>query len=310
MRKIALILALVISGALFAASSASSGQGHAFEVTIGSGYASLGYKANNLTGRLESKTTGSYALQAHIGYNWFFSRYMGLAIGVDAHHYGQNTALDGLLSWDGVTDTDGELYEHILELKQWTERQECWTVEIPLSFVFSIPVSNVLNITAQVGAKYGLPLSATYSGHGTLTHTGYYEPWGLTLSDKPNHGFYTEENFRPKGQLPHKNYWTVFAKVGIALPLTEQLDMMIQIYANYAVTSFAEGGQDETIGFRNDRAGQEQNHYFMNDYISLTNTAIIANPLKPRDIGLELGVRYNISRPKPKQPCHCLGVYF
>lgn len=307
MRKFAFILVIAISLPILSAPRAYHSRGHAFEVSAGAGYASLGYEVNTIAGQLASKTAGTYSAQAHIGYNWFFSEYAGFAIGVDAQHYGQSATLDGLLHWNGVTDSDGELYEHILELRKWSERHDYWTIEVPVSFVFSIPVHNVVYITTQIGGKYGLPLSANYTGNGSLTHTGYYKPWNLTLSDKPNHGFYTEENFKPKGTLPSKSYWTVFAKAGVAVPLIEHLDLLVQAYFNYALTNIAEKGQDEPIGFRNDRAGQEQNHYFMSNYTDLHNTAVITDPFKPWAVGLEIGIRYTIAhRSKSKYPCRCL----
>ena len=307
MRRMAFISALLMAATLYAAPHTSHGR-HSFEATLGAGYASLGYPVTDLTDRLASKTIGSYGVQAHIGYNCFFSEYVGLAVGVDAHHYGQRTSLNGILSWNGVTDTDGERYEHILQLKPWTEHQDCWTIEIPLSLVFSIPVRNVLCITAQAGAKFALPLSATWNGHGTLVHSGYYEPWNLTLSDKPNHGFYTEQNFLPKGQWQSRNYWTLFAKTGVAMPLIEHLELLIQLYAHYALTPVGGESTGQPIGFRNDRPGQEQNHYFMTEYTPFLLSGVITGPSKPWDLGLEIGIRYTIAQRKTKYPCRCLGV--
>ena len=171
-----------------------------------------------------------------------------------------------------------------------------------------IPVSGKCSITAQIGGKFGLPISATYTGYGTLIHTGYYEPWNLILSDKPNHGFYTEREFKPKGQWQNKNYWTVFAKAGVALHIVEHLDLLIRLYADYALTSLADEGQNQGLGFLNDRPGQEQNHYFMNPYTDLRNTPVITGNIQPWDLGLEIGIRYTLSSHKQHYPCRCLGV--
>lgn len=311
MRKLSAILVLFFALPLWAANGLYHSKGHAFELTVGGGYSSLGYKVNNVADQLASKTTGSYSLQAHFGYNWFFTEYMGLAVGVDAQHYGQKATLNGLLTWNGVTDTNGERYNHILGLNNWSERQNYWAVEIPVSFVFSIPVRDVLYITAQLGGKYGLPLSQSYAGSGALTHSGFYEPWNLTLTNKPNHGFYTEQNFSPKGTLSKKNYWAIFAKAGVAIPLVDHLDLLVQAYFNYVLTNINESGQNEPLGFRNDRPGQEEAHYFMRNYTDLSNTGVINQPFKPWSVGLEIGVRYTIATKKAhKYPCRCLGYYW
>ena len=174
MRKITVIIALFILLPLWAAETGRyHSRGNAFEITAGGGYSSLGYKVNNVADQLASKTSGSYSLQAHIGYNWFFCEYAGLAVGADIQHYGQKATLNGLLTWSGVTDTDGEKYDHLLNLNNWTEQQNYWAVEIPVSFVFSFPVvQDKLYITAQVGGKYGIPLSAKYAGSGALGKHG------------------------------------------------------------------------------------------------------------------------------------------
>ena len=311
MRKIIAILIVFIALPLWAAGGVSHSRGHAFEVTVGGGYSSLGYKVNNVADRLASSTSGSYSLQAHIGYNWFFSEYMGVGIGVDAQHYGQKATLNGLLTWSGVTDTNGERYDHMLNLNNWAEQQNYWTVEIPLSLVFSFPVQDKLYITAQVGGKYGLPLSGKYAGSGSLTHSGYYEPWGLTLDNKPNHGFYTEQGFNPKGTLTKKNYWALFAKVGVAIPLVEHLDLLVQGYFNYALTAIGQSGRNEALGFRNDRPGQEEAHYFMQNYTDLSNTGVINGSFKPWSAGVEIGVRYTIqTKKKNNTPCRCLNNYW
>ena len=313
MRKITVIIALFILLPLWAAETGRyHSRGNAFEITVGGGYSSLGYKVNNVADQLASKTSGSYSLQVHIGYNWFFCEYAGLAVGADIQHYGQKATLNGLLTWSGVTDTDGEKYDHLLNLNNWTEQQNYWAVEIPVSFVFSFPVvQDKLYITAQVGGKYGIPLSAKYAGSGALTHSGYYAPWGLTLADKPNHGFYTEQGFTPKGTLPKKNYWTVFAKVGVAIPLVEHLDLLVQGYFNYALTAIGQSGSNVALGFRNDRPGQEEAHYFMQNYTDLSNTSVITGSFKPWSAGLEIGIRYTIPTKKTnKYPCRCLNNYW
>ena len=309
MRKILLISVLALTLPLWAADGYHS-RGHAFEVTVGGGYSSLGYKVNNVAERLTSETFGSYSVQAHIGYSWFFIEYMGISAGVDVQHYGQSNSLNGLLSWNGVTDTDGERYEHRLGINDWSERQDYWNLEVPVSLVFSIPVKDVVYITAQVGGKFGLPFVGTYTGGGDLTHSGYYEPWDLTLTNKPNHGFYSEGNFEPKGDIQKKNYWSIFAKAGVALPLIEHLDLLMQVYFNYALTEIADDGQYGLVGFRNDRPGQEEAHYFMTNYIDMRNTGVISQPAKPWSVGLEVGIRYTIpTKKKAKHPCHCMDDY-
>lgn len=303
-------MALVCALPLWSVENTVHSRGHSFEITVGGGYSSLGYKVNEVSALLNSRTIGSYSAQGHLGYNWFFTEYVGLGVGLDVEHYGQSAKLDGQLVWEGVTDTDGEKYDHHLALNKWSETQDYWTFEIPVSLVFSIPVQDKVYITLQAGGKYGIPLTAGYSGKGELTHTGYYKPWDLTLMEKPNHGFYSETAFTPKGAITRKNYWSVFAKAGVAIPLVEHLDLLVQAYFNYALTEVANTEQNGVLGFRDDRPGQEQTHYFMDPYIGLGNTAVITDAFKPWSVGLEVGIRYTITpERKAKYPCRCMDIY-
>jgi len=309
MRKTLLILALAAALPVWCAPNHS--KGHSFEFTIGGGYSMLGYGVKQATENLTPTSSGSYGVGLHLGYNWFFTEYVGLGVGVDAQRYGQSTTLNGTLSWIGVTDTDGELYDHRLALHSWKESQQYWNVEIPLSLVFSIPVDEKIYITAQIGAKYCVPISGSYSGGGVLTHSGYYQPWNLILEDKPNHGFYTENDFHPNGRMPKSNYWSIFGKLGVAIPLVDNLDMLIQATVNGAITPCAKEGEAQIIGFRNDRAGQEQTHYFMTDYIALYNTEFTTGKIKPLSAGLEIGIRYTIQAHRHRRyPCRCVRDYY
>ena len=65
MRKIALIAVLLIVWTFGAAEPARQKGGHAFEATVGAGYASLGYNVNDITPDIHTTTVGFYGLQAH-----------------------------------------------------------------------------------------------------------------------------------------------------------------------------------------------------------------------------------------------------
>ena len=313
MRRYTFVLMLLVAMTAVAQSTDHS-RGHSLEVTVGGGYSSLGYKPNSFE-TLDASSSGSYNLQAHIGYNFFFIEYMGVGIGADIARYGHTTTLKGELVYAGVTDTDGERYDHHVSLHDWDESQDLWALEVPLSLVFSIPIQDRVYITAQVGGKCGVPVASNYKGSGTITHYGYYEPWDLTLSDMANHGFYTNKDFAPKGKWDSQIYWSVFAKAGVAIPLIEHLDLLVQVYFNYALTKASQEGEEYgVVGFRNDRADGAAIHTFMPEYTDLRNTPVITSTYKPWSVGAEVGIRYTIPmRQHSKYPCRCVndayGIY-
>ena len=99
-----------------------------FDVSAGAGYSQLGYRAAETD--LHTSSIGDYGLNLHIGADYFFSTYFGFGIGADFTRYGQSLSMNGVLTWNGVTDTDadnsvyGERYDHTLTIHQWRERQQ------------------------------------------------------------------------------------------------------------------------------------------------------------------------------------------
>lgn len=305
MRKYLFILSLLVisTGTMAQYRKAAHSAGSSFELAIGGGYGSLGYGVAS-TETMQAKNLGDWAASAHIGYNYFFSEWVGIGVGVDVTRIGSTLRLEGEQTWTRVTDTDGERYDHVLRLSPWRETQQAVYLEPSLAIKTSIPAGDIY-VIAEVGAKYALPVLSGYYAKGELTHTGYYKPWDLTLSDMAPHGFYTEDAYRPKGDIV-KPEWriAVFAKAGVLIPLVEHLDLMVQAYGQYSVTSSAIGGEN-VPGFRQDREGMTDAHYFMPDYTSYTGSALVNGGYRPWMVGAEIGLRYTIPHGKAAKNCHC-----
>jgi len=309
MKKYTLPLILALAFASQTAYSGSwktyNGTSSRLEVSLGGGYSQLGYQFDKSSlpyPNLDVKATGSWSAKAHLGYRFFFTNWVGLGVGANFQRYGGAPQLDGTITYNGVTDTDGERYNHTVQLHKWQQRDEIYMVEIPVSLCFAIPVQQAMSITLELGGLYGIPVIKSYTGHGEITHTGYYEPWHLTLHDQPDHGFYTESSFAPKGSLSTQNAWAVFGKLGVAVPVAEHLELLVQAYAHYYLTSPIKVQEGGRLGFRNDREGMQQVHYFMSEYESLSTLGITKADPKPFNIGLEVGLRYSI----PHKSRHCL----
>ena len=276
----------------------------AFELGLGAGYGTLGYKAGENLPTMNITTSGSWSMTGHVGYSFFFCDYVGIGVGADITRHGQSAKLNGEQVWSDVTDTDGELYTHHTRLDGWKENQQTWYIEVPVSLKFNIPAGPIY-VLAELGGKYGLPISSSYNGSGDITHYGVYGPWALELRDMPDHGYYTESGYRPSEKMEGlKNRWSVFGKVGVGIPLNDWLDLTAQVYGQYALTSIGEAGGTENLGFLGDRAGQEKAHYFMSDYASITKTNLVNGQMKPWNIGVEIGLRFVIEhRKKECWPC-------
>lgn len=283
-----------------------------FELSVGGGWSSLGYKVNN-NGQplLTVKQAGSYGLTAHLGYGLMFNQYIGLGIGADFSRYGATTKISGTAQWKGVTDTDGELYDHLTDINNWKDVQEVYMVEIPLSVYFRAPLQDGRSwFSAVIGAKVGIPVLSNAKYSGELRHTAFYEPWQLTLlDDVRGHGFYSSEMSSSYSISPLTSY-AAFAKIGLETALDKKKKVYLygHIYANYYFTNtlkFQDPQKD--LGFINDSQDQalQAAHYFMQDYTSILDTKMTNGKAMPISIGIEIGVRFRIPHPK-HYPCHCI----
>lgn len=307
MKKIVILISalLVLPAAVHASHwQTENGTSSRFEVTVGGGYTALGYQFDNnlLPATMSVKNTGSWTVKGHIGYQFFFLKWMGIGVGANFQRYGGAAQLDGNMVWNKVTDTDGEMYNHTLSLNKWKQKDQIWMVEIPVSLCFAIPLNNVF-LTLEAGGMYGIPVIHNYKGDGTTQHTGYYEPWHLPLHDQPDHGFYTEKGFHPDGDIKTKSGFAIFGKIGVAIPMTDHLQLLVQAYGHYYLSSIVTTSDGNTFGFRNDRASMQDAHYFMEDYSSLSTTGLIKKDPKPWNVGVEVGIR--LVFPHRSRHCNC-----
>lgn len=302
--KRTLLFIVVLCSALTARAELSS----MLELSIGGGWSSLGYKVSN-DGLVKGQQQGSYGFDAHIGYGLMFNRYIGLGIGADFAHYGSTVKLGGTAMWQGVTDTDGERYDHSTEINKWKDVQDIFMVEIPLSVYFRVPMAGGNSwFSAVVGAKVGIPVISGAKYSGELTHTAGYEPWQLILQDVRGHGFYSSE-MSDKYSISQKTSYAAFAKIGLetALDKKQRICLYGHIYATYYFANTLKfSGLSKELGFINDSKdpSMQEAHYFMQDYTSILDTKLVKQKSCPIGIGVEIGVRFRFPHPK-KYPCHC-----
>lgn len=303
LRTILLSIAVLTTSSMYGLSSF-------IELSVGGGWSSLGYKLNNETQPgLMLKQNGSYGLEAHFGYGLQFTKNIGVGIGADLSRYGATAKINGQARWSGVRDTDGELYDHITSVQRWTDKQEIYMLEIPLSLYLRFPIATDVRIYGQIGAKACIPLMNKAHYEGTVSHQGFYEPWMLTVSDVPNHGFYTAD-MKSDYTISTKLTVAAFAKIGIEAPVDELRHVWLfgAIYGTmHFMPAIEVSATPAPIGWRNDIQGEanRQAHYFMSDYTPVYNTALMSGKPNPVAVGAEIGIRFRIPHPK-RYRSHCM----
>ena len=232
----------------------------------------------------------------NLGYSYFFLPWMGIGTGAYFSNYGSVATLNGEYVWNGETDSDGDVYNHHVKMNNWTERQITYMVEVPLAFQFQHNFNGRSGIYAAIGAKVGFPIYSDYRvTAGSMTHTGYYPAWDLTLHD--THEFYTEENQGQNGTFvnPHYSY-KAFLELGALFQIGKRTDLFVGIYANYGFNNIEPVAEaDKTqLGFRN------ADHQFMQPYNGLIGTDKVSG-FNALSGGIKLGLNVYMGRLTPKE---------
>ena len=261
---------------------------HNIDITAGGGIGSLGY---DLQG---GRQYPAYTWTAGLGYTWFFVPETGLQTGVQLTRLGSVASLTGSYVWqDLLTDASGDQYEHRMTFADWYEQQEAYLLEIPLGFTLHHYGRNNprAGVYAALGAKLQIPLFADYRHHsGSVTHSGYYPYWDLTLQDLPDR-FITEQTDVPQqgSFLQHLNRWNaaVYMELGTTIRCGAHTELIISAYGQYTVTDLLATpvGRLTSLGFANSRNG----YTFMPEYHGLIGTKAVT-ALHPWTAGIKLGL--------------------
>ena len=261
---------------------------HNIDITAGGGIGSLGY---NLQG---GRQYPAYTWSAGLGYTWFFVPGTGLQTGVQLTRLGSVASLTGSYVWqDLLTDASGDQYEHRMTFADWYEQQETYLLEIPLGFTLHHYGRNNprAGVYAALGAKLQIPLFADYRHHsGSVTHSGYYPYWDLTLQDLPDR-FITEQTDVPQqgSFLQHLNRWNaaVYMELGTTIRCGAHTELIISAYGQYTVTDLLATPVSRltSLGFANSRNG----YTFMPEYHGLIGTKAVT-ALHPWTAGVKFGL--------------------
>lgn len=249
---------------------------------------------------------GSYSYGVHIGYAVQFHRNVGLGLGVDLARYGTGTRITGDRYWMGVTDTEGEVYNHRMHIYSLRDQMQQIYLNIPLSLRLIVPLRGV-SLEGQIGGKLGVPLWTSFAYQGDVEHFGQYPQWGeMELSQVPNHGFYRTNKIAGANILPNQLTVFVFGKLGVVVPLTKILELTAHVGVDYGVWSTEMGNRaPETgngeLGCNNDK---DPAHKFMPAYSGIMNTNICDGKMHPLAVNGEIGLRLKFAH-KRKYACKC-----
>jgi outer membrane protein OmpA-like peptidoglycan-associated protein len=269
-RNIALILSLITTVALQAQNSDQY-----LHLNMGGGLHGLSYDSPNGT----QKPTAGFTLNT--AYSYFFSPNWGLQTGIGIQTFGATSLMNFSTEMPDI-DSDGDPYLFSTYYKSWQERQHALWLDIPLAVQFRYPANQKISLLASVGAKFSMPVSATFkTKDGEIQTTGKYPQWDLELTDIPSEGF-TSTNQTFLGKMSLKSAFLGTVDAGMLYRLTEKMDLYIGGYANYGLNNIIT--PDTKYIYQKDGV---YNGLFASEQV---------NAVKPISIGVKVGVYWQITK--------------
>lgn len=209
-------------------------------------------------------------------------------------------------TFDGVLDSDGERYDHTVEVHNWKDRYTTYTVDIPLGVQFQYRLSDKLGLYAGLGAKIGFPVMNVWrSVGGEAVHNGYYAystHAHIAGGDFEDRDFYTllakETEFGKTAQ----KYKTpavaamVTADFGFAFPVSKQVDLLTGVYAQITCND-QRTVKDASMGWSASEG--KYSHPFMAYPAQGIASTEQGKALLPYQVGVKVGIRWH-HNPKPK----------
>ncbi|MGM9810259.1 MAG: OmpA family protein [Paludibacteraceae bacterium] len=294
---------------------APTSKGHYVQALLGVGYGSMGYsltgdRSNGLLpeGKI-GKNKGDLQGLLQVQYAYYFHENWGVNVGVGFSGYGSHAVLNTTARWNEQGDSDGELYNHLTEARDWHEQQITHIVELPIGVQCMYPLNeDNLRLQAGIGLRVGVPVYNEWAlKSGAIDHVGEYPQWGMTIRDQQDRDFYTEqigsEWSQDRQPLNLKSIaLAVDANIGLAVPINKQLDLLCGLYFQMNCLDLNRYEQHD-LGWQQPEAEQEyRKHTFMDTYDGLIASNTV-NHVLPWGVGLRVGIQWHhIEKPKAPEP--------
>ncbi|MDR2039985.1 MAG: OmpA family protein [Bacteroidales bacterium] len=205
-------------------------KGHYLSIEGGVGFSTLQYKLD------DGNRKGGLGLDGKLGYTFFFTPNWGIGTGLGISRYVTKGTIDnGLFSFEGQIDSEGDVYRRDVYLYNWKEKQKSPFLEIPLlaSFQYKFKEEQKFMLYANAGLKFQFPMKKKYNVEkGDVETQGYYARWNVILIDK-GHGFSTVHDYHPSGKFKLNMGMAATIEAGFLYELDERWDLFAGVAMNY-----------------------------------------------------------------------------
>lgn len=224
-KKIVIVALLLASGlAAFAKTPAY------IDIELGGGAMMMPYGTNDY-GRFSG---GSFDLGAKYSLLFHPRKGWGANFGVNFSTFQGTKVLNAHLE-SAAIDDKGRTYTLFADIKNWTERQQQYSISIPINIFYQKQRPRHSGWFTSFGVKLYLPLYTGYKvTQGDLITKGWYEQWGGTMFEQlPQHGFGQFNTLLPSGENQANFLLTGQVMFGAILRLDKKNEMYVALYAEH-----------------------------------------------------------------------------
>ena len=207
---------------------------------------------------------------------------------------------DGAVFSDNQVDDEGSAFQYNMKTTGYKETQRFFVAGIPLLLQYHT-ASAGMQWYIDGGGKVLFPsgVSSKVSAQ-QLALSGYYPDYNIVLSNLPQHGFGTLDNWKARGSAELKPAAALSAATGLSFRLPRAMRLYAGLYAEYGLTGIKAGGDSMPLVTYNP-TGISGVH--ANGVLNMQN----AGRMTSLSIGLQVRLSFETTRPalklrlKPKQ---------
>lgn len=204
------------------------GQAQEWSITLNGGPQGLNYNVYN--GKTTLKTSGKVG----VGYTYFINTNWSLITGAEFSLFRNTTRLNDEINSTYQVDSDGDAFEYRVQTKGYQEKSRFYGVSIPLMVQYHTKGTTQFYINA--GGKVVFPFSQKSTINvNEIKTSGYYEDLNVELTNLPQHGFGTLNDWKAENSTKLKTGFTLSAETGVSFKLSDKVRVYTGVYLDYGL---------------------------------------------------------------------------
>jgi len=246
---------------------------------------SVGLGSQSLTYTYQDATiTGSSGIGFGADLFYYMNEDLAFGAGVRFAGYKAISTLADLTKSESGVDIDGDNYQLTKVSKGITEEHTMSAIEIPLLVRYQKWVSGTFIVFGSTGPVFVLPSKLkTKFNSGTMSTSGYYENWDLTIDEAEPYGFGSNALSGNEVDLSAKTSLSWAIEAGVEYFINKRFNLMLTAYFQPGLSSVVDAKKDANaivnpFAFEGSLAG--------------------GNDIKINKVGFKVGINFDLSPPE------------